>query len=217
MKHYKAVLFDLDGTLLDTSPGILKSIESTIEELGLEQITQEEKLRFIGPPLMASFIKYCHVSEAVASQAIAVFRRYYGNGNMLETNIYEGITEVITYLKEKGILVGIATSKKEGFARQLMEHFGLEPCFNSIKGSDEKEELTKADIIKRCLEELGVSYQDAILIGDTEFDAIGAEKVGIDFIAVTYGFGFKRKEDLDIYKSVGTIHLAKELIDIIEC
>lgn len=217
MKHYKAVLFDLDGTLLDTSPGILKTIESTIEELNLESITHEERLKFIGPPLMASFMKYCHVSEELALQAITVFRRYYGNGNMLETNIYEGITEVLSYLKEKGILIGIATSKKEGFARQLMEHFGLEFYFSSIKGSDEKETLTKADIIKKCIEEMGVSYQDTVLIGDTEFDAIGAEKVGIDFIAVTYGFGFKHKKDVDTYKSVGMINLAKELIDLIEC
>ena len=216
MKHYQAVLFDLDGTLLDTSPGILKTIASTIEELDLESITHEERLKFIGPPLMASFMKYCHASEEVALQAIATFRKYYRNGNMLEANVYEGISEVLKALKEKDILIGIATSKKEDFARQLMKHFGLESYFSSIKGAGEKEGLTKADIIKNCIEELDVSYQDTVLIGDTEFDAIGAEQVGIDFIAVTYGFGFKAREDVDCYKNVGTIDLAKELIDIIE-
>ena len=215
MKHYKAVLFDLDGTLLDTSPGILKSIESTIEELGLEPIIQEEKLKFIGPPIMASFVKHCHLSEEIALQALTTFRRYYKMGNMLEANIYAGIPEVLNYLQEKGILVGVATSKKEVFATEIIKHFGLDIYFNSIKGTDEKERLTKADIIENCIEELGVSCEDTVLIGDTEFDAIGAEKVGIDFIAVTYGFGFKQKEDLASYKSVHTIDLAKELINII--
>ena len=95
-------------------------------------------------------------------------------------------------MKKQGYLLAVGTLKYEPLARQMMDHFGLAPYFDSIRGANEASSLSKADIVRKVLDDLGVQRQDAVLIGDTTHDQTGAEEAGVAFIAVDWGFGFPK-------------------------
>lgn len=190
------MLFDLDGTILNTAPGILKSIEYVIEKMELPPLTDAEKAGMIGPPIEKSFQKVYKISEKLAKEAAKVFREVYQNRFLFEAEEYLHIRDFISLLKENGILVAIATYKRDRYAQKLFSHFGLTDQCDFCLGSDDNGILTKKDIIEICLEHLGCSDRtEALLIGDTIHDYIGAQEAGIDFWGVTYGFGLKTPED----------------------
>lgn len=211
MLNYKAVIFDLDGTLFDTSPGVLSCVDYTINVFSLPPLSYSERLSFIGPPLKDSFIEVCHMSEADAERAVAVFRKQYVH-ELCNATVYDDIIKFLKLLKSKKILIGLATNKNQNFAQILLDHFNLTPYFTSIKGADANGHLTKADLITACLAEMHIaSSHDAVLIGDSKFDAIGAQEAKVDFIGVTYGFGFNTLEDINEYPNVLGIHHINEL------
>lgn len=212
MKDYKAVLFDLDGTLIDTSRGVIDCIKLTIEKLQLPPLSMEDILKFIGPPLQNSFRDICHLDEDMISLAVKTFRGYYTGDNLFNVEIYEGIFELLDYLKSKGIKIAVATYKQESFAKTLLEHFEISKCCDYIYGSDPKGILTKADIVQKCIDSFNVDNSKVVLIGDSHFDAIGAKNANIDFIGVTYGFGFKSKQDVNQYDNVFSVDTVQEII-----
>ena len=187
----KNVIFDLDGTLLDTGRGIIESVEHTIGVMGLSKLSGEELRSCVGPPLKRSFMNTCGCTEETANEAVRTFRAYYQEGAVLHAEHYPGITELCSELKNRGIKLGVATNKPNRFAVALIENFGLEPYFSCVKGADEAGKLSKTDLIRSCMQEIGATESDTVLIGDTDNDAAGAEQAGIGFIAVTFGFGFR--------------------------
>ncbi|MCQ2481964.1 MAG: HAD hydrolase-like protein [Clostridia bacterium] len=191
MGKYKAVLFDLDGTVLDTSEGILLSIEQTIEELGLKKIAEEDRFSFIGPPIEWSFEDKCGIEGEALTKACASFRDKYANYNILKAVPYEGIFDLMAALKVRGVKTAIATYKKESYAIGLLEHFGFNKYYDVVHGSDPKGELKKSDIIELCLKEMGIDdYSEVLMVGDSKHDAGGAAAINVDFAGVSYGFGF---------------------------
>jgi phosphoglycolate phosphatase len=215
MKSYKAVLFDLDGTLIDTSKGVIHCIGLTIEKLNLPKLSMEDTLKFIGPPLQDSFRDICHLDETTVDLAVKTFRSYYVGDNLFNVEIYDGIFELLELLKSKNIKVAVATYKQEAFAKTLLEHFGIAKYCDYIYGSDPQGILTKADIVQKCIDSFGVDNSQVVLIGDSHFDAIGAKHANVDFIAVTYGFGFKSPSDVEPYNSVYTAPDVHQLIQLI--
>lgn len=210
-KKYNTFIFDLDGTLLNTSEGIVKCVEHTISILSLEEIDISAKLNFVGPPLVESFRREFCLSEELAKEAVKVYRQRYSEQGLFEAIIYPGMPEVLKYLKSQGSKILIATLKREDFAVRIMNHFGILDYFDTIVGIDMSDSLTKADTIRIGLQRIGVSSIDNVLmIGDSEYDRIGAIEVGIDFCAVTYGFGFKKGEVIENY----TIESPLELINL---
>lgn len=213
---YKAVLFDLDGTLLDTSAGIKKSVEYTIHEMKLKELTENEIIEFIGPPIYSSFKEKYNMNDDAANVATEIFRDVYKNKFLFEVKIYDHVFEVFKYLKKMNIKIGIATYKREDYTLKLLKHLGIHDLCDSIVGSDMKNELTKTDIVKICIDNLCIeNYSDAVLVGDTHYDAIGAYNLGLDFIGVTFGFGFKTVDDINRYSNVGCINTMNELINYI--
>lgn len=211
MRKYKAVIFDLDGTLFDTSPGVLSCVDFTVAYFGLTPLSSAERLSFIGPPLKESFIDVCHMTSGEADAAVSVFRKQYIN-ELCNAKMYEDILPYIQRLKAQNISVGLATNKRQDFAQTLLDHFDLTPYFDSIKGADPNGHLSKADLITICLAEMHIADSStAVLIGDSKFDAIGAKEANVDFIGVTYGFGFNTLEDINEYPNVLGVHLVKEL------
>ena len=206
MKKYDTVLFDLDGTLLDTSKGVVMAIEYTIKQMNLEPLPLETMLSFIGPPIKVSIKKTFNLSDAETNKALEIWRDYYGSTAIFEAEVYDGIIETLEMLKNKEIKIGVATYKKEDFAVKVLNHFGIGKYFDQISGADGYGKLTKSDVIKNCLTALNVTDLGTVLmVGDSDNDSKGAKEIGVDFVGVTYGFGFKTEDDLKSFPYVGCI------------
>lgn len=197
MKNYSTVVFDLDGTLLNTTRGVLKSVRFAIGEMGLPMLPDEAVNRFVGPPMQDSFVREYGLSKEEAQRAANIFREHYKTKSLLEAEVYEGIPELLALLKRQGKKLAVATYKRHDYAMDILKHFGIADFCDSMNGADNNNVLTKADILNKCLEEVGNPPRDSVvLIGDSEYDSIGAKNAGIDFIGVTYGFGFRTEEDI---------------------
>lgn len=192
--HIKAILFDLDGTLLDTSEGIRHSVRYVLEKLGLPQPSDDRIREFVGPPIQESLMKYAGLSTEEAQEGANIFREFYKNETLFEASVYEGILSLLERLKQNGYKIGVATYKREDYALDILRHFGISPYCEVIHGADNENKLTKADIIDLCCVELGVPKSNIMLVGDTEHDAKGAATAGVKFCAVTWGFGYKSNE-----------------------
>ena len=197
MSKYKCVLFDLDGTIIDSSEGVKKSISESIEILGLPQLTESQLESCIGPPIQRSFKVLYEMDEKQANDSAAVFRNIYKDKYLFDAIIYDGIVDLIKALKREGVKVMIATYKREDYMRILLEKFELLELFDNVKGADFEGKLNKSDIIRMCIAESGCDVRDVVMVGDTIHDQTAAENVGIDFVAVTYGFGFKKPDKLE--------------------
>lgn len=210
-KEIKAVLFDLDGTLLDTREGIKNSIKYTIKVLNLPPITDSDLNSFVGPPVQESLKRYFNLSQKQAQIGANIFRNYYKNKSLLQAHIYNGILSLLNHLQSKNIYIGVATYKREDYALTILNYFGISPYCNVICGADDENKLTKANIIDRCISQLQCESKHVVLIGDTEYDAIGAQDAGIFFIAVTWGFGYKGQTPVINYPYIGVAHCPADI------
>ena len=188
----QAVIFDLDGTLTQSEEGIWNCVRYAADRMGYPHPEGDTLRKFIGPPLMDSFMQYYHMSEEDARLAVKYYRELYEPEAKLECTVYTGIPELLETLHAAGRRVVLATSKPEVFARAILEHFSLDRYFDRIGGAllgggrDTKEE-----VLRYILSE--VSAENAVMIGDTKFDMAGAKALGLPAIGVTYGFGSREE------------------------
>ena len=211
----KNIVFDLDGTLLDTSKGIIESVKYTAKTLGYPILSNDFFQCFIGPPIQASFMRYYHCNEEEAQMAANIFRDYYRNSALLKATAYEGIYELCESLRHFGMGMAVATYKREDYALSLLRNFHFDRFFSSMHGADNNNVMKKKDIIDLCLQDLHADTHNTVLVGDTENDAKGAFDAGISFIAVTYGFGFKSKKDVDKYNYIGIANKPFDILNYI--
>lgn len=211
MPLYQTILFDLDGTLTDSAPGILNSVRHACQRLELPIPEEAVLRRFLGPPLPASFREYMHLDEAGAQRAVAAFREYYPTKGIFENAVYPGIPALLADLKAAGRTVVMATSKPEVFARQIMEHFSLDGYFDAICGAASDETRTdKGDVIAYALETAGITRTEGVvMVGDREHDVKGAARNGLPCIGAVYGYG--SAEEL---RAAGAVALADTVADL---
>ena len=192
MALYDGVLFDFDGTVADTSPGIKEGLRHTFELNNMPPMTSSEMDRFIGPPLDDSFVKYCNVTREKAYEMVLQFREHYHVKAIDRFLIYEGLEDAIKVLKAKGIKVGIATSKPEVMAIYILKKAGIYDLFDVIQGATLDGKLIKKnDIVAHVLQKDEIRGKSALMVGDTAFDIYGAHCNGIPCLWVDYGFGTK--------------------------
>lgn len=209
---YEGIIFDLDGTLLNTEEGVLSSVRYATEQMGYSPLTDEVlKNTFIGPPVKRALMAAYHISDQEADKATELFRNRYKNYDLLKAIPYEGVIPLIHDLKKRGFKIGVATLKREDYAITILEHFHIAEYCDAICGSDFASKMLKADVLRNCLNQLTLSPKEAILIGDTASDGTGANAVGVDLIAVTYGFGFHTEEERNRFSPVFTAHTVEEL------
>ncbi len=212
MRSCELVIFDLDGTLLDTSEGISRSVGYVIEELGFSPVSDKVMRTFIGPPIQRSFARVFGLEKEEADKAADMFRNRYKEHDVLLARPYEGIFETIEMLHENGIKTAVATYKRQDYAEKILKHFGFDKVCDAICGSDTEGKLTKKDIISNAMESLGVTEKSrAVMVGDSDNDAVGADELGIPFIGVTYGFGFDGKDDVDLFPNIGCAATCEEI------
>lgn len=210
--NYKMVIFDVDGTILDTSSGLSASIIRTIEKFKMKMLDNETINSFIGPPVQESFKKYYGLTDNEAQKMAETFRTFYKELDLLKAVPYDNVFELFDLLKEKKITIAIATYKREDYAIELMKHFHFNDYTSIIYGADNYNKLKKSDIIQKCIESSDFDAKDILVVGDSLSDGEGANKNSCDFCGVTYGFGTKLKSD---YSNVNTVKVVNSINEII--
>ncbi len=191
MSRYKTLIFDLDGTLIDTKPGILKSLEHTFDTLAITD--RPDPSLFLGPPLPDSFRRFCGMDKQETDEAVRIFRRRYSESELFNAEVFEGIPELLGRLKNCGHRLAVATCKVERYAEAVLKHFGLDGYFDVIGGSVENR-TQKRDVIAHVISQLGETVSSRVLmIGDRDNDVSGAMSAGIKCMGVLWGYGSGRE------------------------
>lgn len=174
---YRALLFDLDGTLTDSGDGITRSVQYALEKMGKPEPDLSKLRVFVGPPLMEQFMSYASLSEEEARQAIVYYRERYTPVGLYENEVYDGVPGMLKTLKDQGYLLAVASSKPTVFVRKVLEHFDLLAFFDVVIGSEMDGRRTeKVEVIEAALQELGMQDRrdKVMMIGDRMHDVEGA-------------------------------------------
>ncbi|MBE5899668.1 MAG: HAD family hydrolase [Lachnospiraceae bacterium] len=207
----KVVIFDLDGTLIDTSEGIFNSVRYAEKMMGLDAIDEDKLKEFIGPPPKEMYKTLYGLTEEDALLAVKYHRDYGASNGYIESSPYNGIKDLLIELKSNGNILAIGTLKKQEVAESVIKHHKLDDCFDCILGMNDSESLTKALIISSIVDKYGIDKDNVIMVGDSVYDYEGARQVGVRFIGVLYGFGLEANR---VHK-YSVINSPKELLGII--
>lgn len=209
---YRFILFDLDGTLTDPQEGICKCINHALAYYGIEK-PLKELTKYIGPPLLKSFAEL--TGEENAAEAVKKYRERFSTVGLYENRIYPRVKETLALLKEKGVILCTASSKPQIYVEKILQHFDIAQYFEIIGGASLDGKISeKEQVIELVLDKLNADKNSTVMVGDTRFDLIGAEKMGLDAIGVTYGFG--EKDELMQYPHIALIDSISEIIDILQ-
>ena len=212
---YDIILFDLDGTLSDSGPGIMHSVRYALAKYGITGESEENLRRFVGPPMIESYKKFYGFSHEQAVQALAYYREDYLAGAIYMNTPYEGMVETLKALKAAGRMLVVATGKPTSMAKDVLRHFGWERYFSFIAGATMDESRSeKHDIINYALEALGKSDKSRVLmVGDRDNDVLGAQRAGVDCCGVLWGYG--SREELEGAGPKYIIEKPKDLLGIV--
>lgn len=191
--QYTHCFFDLDGTVVNSAPGITHSVQYALQKMGITPPPAESLTCFIGPPLSVGFSKFCGLNPEESRLAVSYYRECYRAGAMLECTVYHGIETLLQAFANAKIPCALATCKPQIFAEQILKHFGLEQYFAVIAGADlEGVRGEKHQVISLAAQQLALSdASHALMIGDREDDVLGAKRCGMDCIGALWGFGSK--------------------------
>lgn len=189
----QAVFFDLDGTLLDTRPGIFRCVRHMLRELDAGERTDDELMTIIGPPLTAGFSRILGTDNAaLVGRAVEIYRAEYAAAGMYEAQVYAGIEPLCGRLRADGVLLRVVTSKAQVFAEKIVARFGLDRYFERVYGPDlSGNHSDKTELIAHVLSSEGIVSANAAMIGDREYDVIGARANGVLAVGALWGFGSK--------------------------
>ena len=192
------VLFDLDGTLTESGPGITRSVAFALDAVGAPALEADALVRFIGPPLPESFRTVAALDDATAETAVAAFGEYYNAHGMFESSVYPRIPDLLQALSNDGRRLAVATSKPTHVAVAVLEHYALSGYFEAVCGAiSDGVRSTKTEVVTAALAALDTAPGGhAVLVGDRMHDAVGARAVGIECIGAGWGYG-SRTELLD--------------------
>ncbi|MCR4901686.1 MAG: HAD hydrolase-like protein [Butyrivibrio sp.] len=196
----KYVLFDLDGTLTKSGPGIMNAAKKALEHFGIEENDPDKLRKFVGPPLTESFGERYNMNTEEMMTAIAVFRKYYSSTGIYENSVFEGITDMLQSLKDKGLLLAIASSKPRPQIGIVVDHFHIRDYFDVIMGCElDGTRSQKKEVVEEVLKQFGELSGDSsvlehsIMVGDRKYDVNGSRECDLECIGVTYGYGTRKE------------------------
>ncbi|WIB36113.1 HAD hydrolase-like protein [Curtobacterium sp. MCJR17_043] len=176
-RPFTAVLFDLDGTISDSAPGIIESLTHTFRQVGVPVPDQDTLMSFVGPPILDTFRIAMGMDDELTERTLAVYREHYFSHGALDSRMYPGIDVVLHTLHEAGVPISTATSKPETPATYILEHYGLTGDIDVITGaSDDEVRSAKADVVEEALRRLdarGFDISRPVLVGDRLHDVEG--------------------------------------------
>ena len=210
---YRYIFFDLDGTLTDSKEGVIKSARYAIEKMGYPQPSEAAMLKFVGPPLVDSFMEHCGATHAQAEELVELYRERYLPIGIFENAAAEGAAEMLGHLKEKGYRTALASSKPEVMCEKVCEYFGLAPYLDVICGSPLHGDYTKADVIRDAMARLGLTAEDVgeiLMVGDRKYDVLGAAECGITCLGLTL-FGYAEEGELEEAGAAALVGTIEEL------
>lgn len=197
---YKTILFDLDGTLVNSYEGITKSICHAMEQLGQPMPGKDLLLPCIGPPLIDSFQQIMGLDYELAIKAVKIYRDRYSKTGKFELSPYEGIQELLEGLNQRGHTLYVATSKPQPVAEEIIDHTGLSPYFKKVYGACLDGRFNnKAELLSHLLQQESLDKTTTLMVGDRKFDLLGAAANNMASLGVSYGFG--SVEELQEYKA----------------
>ena len=218
----KYILFDLDGTLTDSSEGITKSVQYALDKLGITENDEAVLKRYIGPPLDESFAKFHGLSREDALKAVNYYRERYKDTGIYENRLFDGIKELLSSLKKEGYITALATCKPEIYVPRILEYFNVDKYFDVAVGSELEggERRHKNQVIDEVFVRLAAAgladtgslsetKSQSIMIGDRKDDILGAKASGIDSMGVRYGFA--EEQELEI---AGADYIVETVEDI---
>ena len=186
----RAVLFDWDGTVADTRPGIFNSVRYAIGQYGIADKPDDELRYFIGPPLYDGFEHVFGVSPELANELTDTYRVYCRDKGIFECNIYDGVGDLLRKLHDAGVKTAVVSSKPKEFLDRLVEHFGLAEHLDAVVGpAMDNHNSNKTVLVNQALKELMLLPSTVAMIGDRHFDMEGAKAAGVNAVGVLYGYG----------------------------
>ncbi len=205
------VLFDLDGTLTDSSPGIVNSIQYALDKMGIQEHDTQKLTSFVGPSLYKTFSENYFPTEAEVKQAMVFYREYFAETGIFENALYTGVPELLESLKSEGKKIALATAKPTFFAKIILQHFHINSYFDVVIGSHLTGTRTeKKEIIHEVKDQLGLPLgENCVMIGDREYDIIGGKHHEMRTIGVSYGYA--KSGELDLIQPDFIVHSPLEI------
>ncbi|TXI04632.1 MAG: HAD family hydrolase [Rhizobium sp.] len=192
------LLLDLDGTLVDSQPGILSSCRAALRALGHETDPEMNITSIIGPPIedVMRYLLSSFGDDRVA-ESVEAYRSDYGAHGLLLSELYPGIRETLAELHARGIRLLLATSKRQSFARRILDNHGLGGLFQGIYGSVPGAGLDhKPELLAHILQDTGLDARDCLMVGDRKFDIVGAHANQMRAAGVLWGYGSHEELEL---------------------
>lgn len=202
----KHIFFDLDGTIINSEKAVLFCVDYAIKKMGIPDVPYDTKLKFLGPPLAQSFMKYCGQNEEEAAKALSFFREMYSTKGVYMATLYDGIADMLKQIFDSGRKIYLATSKPEKFAKMILSDLNIIKYFTFVAGASMDEtRVTKIEVLNHALENTGIAdMSECIMVGDRCFDVMGAKDAHMDCVGALWGFG-----DYDELMSAGAVKICK--------
>lgn len=215
MQKYRCVLFDLDGTLSDPKEGIFRCFRLGLHSVGLDEPDDERLRAVIGPPLYHSYTELYGLNDEQAEKAIAAYRADYAVQGYRQNQLYEGIVPMLKALREADFFIALATSKPEDPTAAVLRHFGIDLFFDFVAAASmDQSRSSKDKVIEYALQNMpGVPREQIVMVGDRQYDLLGAKAHGLDGIGVLYGYG--SREELESCPHVFLAGSPQELTDFL--
>ena len=209
-RDYRLLIFDWDGTLMDSVSHIVHSLKLAAADMGLEGRSDDQFKGVIGLGLAEAVdALYPGRDEAFRQELAERYRRHYLPPGPSPTPLFDGARETLRALDEAGYLLAVATGKGRGGLDKVLDETGLGPLFRATRTSDVTRSKPHPLMLQQILEELEVEVSEALMIGDTEWDLVMAANAGMDSLGVTYGV--HDAERLATHNPVGCIDAITEL------
>ena len=212
--RYSHVLFDLDGTLVNSEQGITNSVAFALASFGISAEDKKALRPFIGPPLLESFMKYYAFSQEEAKRAVEQYRVYYRRSGIFEIELYPHVKDVLASLKNLGCELWLATSKPTVFAKQILDNTGIADFFSEVYGAElDGSRDSKESVIGYGLQTHRIDdTKKFLMVGDRFHDIVGAHAHSMDVAAVLYGFG--SREEFEQHQADYILESFTELLSI---
>jgi phosphoglycolate phosphatase len=211
MTPTRSVLLDLDGTLVDSQPGISASCMAALRALGHEPDETFDVKRVIGPPLedIMQVLLQPYGDDRI-EEAVAAYRQHYGESGFLGSEPYPGIGSALEDLRQAGLRIYLATSKRETFANRILHHLGFAAYFDGIHGSVPGGALDhKPELLAHVLSQHNILPFHSVMVGDRRHDVSGAHAVGMRGLGVLWGYGTR-----DELEAAGADQLVESTADL---